>query len=213
MRSFKALALAGAANALTISTGNPFERTQTYYVNPNYQAELTSTINNSSGSVRDYLTGMMDVSSAYWIDRKSVLTGTDGTKTVEGILKDAASKSTKQLVTLMVYDLPNRDCAVRLNPSLIFCRLTLQMARSAVLTTLTAPVTTQPQVTAPLASPSTRLNTSTFSTTSCSSTTPKSKLCSSLSLTLCLTWPPTLVSPAVETPLLPTRTRPVLRTQ
>jgi hypothetical protein len=41
MRSFTALTLAAATNALTLSTGNPFERTQAYYVNPNYRAELT----------------------------------------------------------------------------------------------------------------------------------------------------------------------------
>jgi len=70
MRCFTAISLAAAATAITVSTGNPFERTQNYYVNPNYQAELTTSINNSSGAVRNYLTGMMDVSSAYWIDRK-----------------------------------------------------------------------------------------------------------------------------------------------
>jgi len=37
----------------------------------------------------------MNTSSAYWIDRKSVIKGTTSTSTMEGILKDAASKSTK----------------------------------------------------------------------------------------------------------------------
>lgn len=55
---------------------------------------------------------MMDAPSSYWIDRKSVITGTDTTKTMEGILADAASSGSKKLVVLMVYDLPNRDCHV-----------------------------------------------------------------------------------------------------
>jgi hypothetical protein len=38
---------------------------------------------------------MMNISSAYWIDKKSVLAGTSTTATAEGILKDAASKGTK----------------------------------------------------------------------------------------------------------------------
>ena len=62
---------------------------------------------------------MKEISSAYWLDKKSVLTGTSTTSTMEGILKDAASRSTKQLVTLMVYDLPNRDCHVSYSDNLI----------------------------------------------------------------------------------------------
>ena len=63
---------------------------------------------------------MMNISSAYWIDKKSVLAGTSTTATAEGILKDAASKGSKQLVTLIVYDLPNRDCKVIMSKYLIF---------------------------------------------------------------------------------------------
>ena len=37
------------------------------------------------------------------------VTGND-TSSVEGILADAASQSEPPLVTLIVYDLPNRDC-------------------------------------------------------------------------------------------------------
>jgi hypothetical protein len=55
---------------------------------------------------------MMNSPSSYWIDRKSVISGTGTTKTMEGILADAAKSPTKKLVVLMVYDLPNRDCKV-----------------------------------------------------------------------------------------------------
>ena len=54
----------------------------------------------------------MNSPSSYWIDRKSVISGTGTTKTMEGILADAASSGTRKLVVLMVYDLPNRDCKV-----------------------------------------------------------------------------------------------------
>jgi len=55
---------------------------------------------------------MMNSPSSYWIDRKSVISGTGTTKTMEGILADAAASGSKKLVVLMVYDLPNRDCKV-----------------------------------------------------------------------------------------------------
>lgn len=115
MRSFTALCLAAYASAYTMnsSDSNPFEDTQSYYVNPSYRTELQSSIDSSDGSVKEYLTNMMDVASAYWIDTKSKITG-DSTDSMEGILKDAASKGSKQLVTIIVYDLPNRDCHVSL---------------------------------------------------------------------------------------------------
>ena len=60
MQSFTVLSLAAVASAVTLSSGNPFATTQDYYVNPNYQAELQSSISSAEGSVRDYLTSMMD---------------------------------------------------------------------------------------------------------------------------------------------------------
>jgi hypothetical protein len=93
------------------SSANPFVRTPTFYVNPSYQAELSTSIATATGQVKATLESMLSVSSAYWIDVKGKLSGSD-TSTVEGILNDAANKPTKQLVTLIVYDLPNRDCHV-----------------------------------------------------------------------------------------------------
>ena len=81
--------------ASNVASGNPFQNTPNYYVNPNYQKELQSSIDTSSGTTKTYLQKMMNTSSAYWIDRKSVIKGTTSTSTMEGILKDAASKSTK----------------------------------------------------------------------------------------------------------------------
>ena len=93
-------------------SANPYVRTSSYYVNPTYQAELRSSIATASGQVKTTLQSMLQVSSAYWIDVKAKITGFNSTSTVEGILYDASTKATKQLVTLIVYDLPNRDCHV-----------------------------------------------------------------------------------------------------
>jgi len=90
---------------------NPFARTLNYYVNPSYQQELESSIVTATGQTKLTLQSMMQVSSAYWIDVKSKISGLD-TSSVQGILMDAASKPQKQLVTFIIYDLPNRDCHV-----------------------------------------------------------------------------------------------------
>jgi endoglucanase len=93
------------------NSSNPFIRTPAYYVNPTYQQELQSSIVTASGQVKATLQSMLHVSSAYWLDVKSKISGSS-TSTAQGILEDAASKPQKQLVTLVIYDLPNRDCHV-----------------------------------------------------------------------------------------------------
>lgn len=63
---------------------------------------------------------MKEVPSAYWIDVKAKVNG-DGTDTMEGILKDAYNKGGKQLVTFIVYDVPNRDCHAKASNGEICC--------------------------------------------------------------------------------------------
>jgi len=102
------------------SSGNPYQKTTSYYVNPSYQQELSTSISTSSGATKDYLVSMQNVSSAYWIDVKRKVQGT-ATDSMEGILMDAASKSSRQLVTFIVYDLPNRDCHAKASNGEICC--------------------------------------------------------------------------------------------
>jgi len=102
-----------------VSEGNPFN-VSSFYVNPSYQEELQSSIDTATGTVKSTLESMLEVPSAYWIDVKSKVTGSD-TSSVEGILTDAASQSDPPLVTLIVYDLPNRDCHAKASNGEICC--------------------------------------------------------------------------------------------
>jgi cellulose 1,4-beta-cellobiosidase len=74
----------------------------------------------ATGPVAKTLQDMMDVPSAYWLDNKKKITGS-GTDTMEGILADAASKATPELVVFIVYDLPNRDCHAKASNGEICC--------------------------------------------------------------------------------------------
>jgi hypothetical protein len=64
---------------------------------------------------------------AYWIDVMAKINGTS-THTVEGILRDASSRSPPELVVLIFYDLPNRDCHAKASNGEICC--TVRVCRS-----------------------------------------------------------------------------------
>jgi hypothetical protein len=57
---------------------------------------------------------------AYWIDVKAKIRG-NTTNTVEGILRDASTRSPPELVVLIFYDLPNRDCHAKASNGEICC--------------------------------------------------------------------------------------------
>jgi len=102
-----------------LASSNPFVG-HPFYVNPSYVSQLDSSIETATGKVKETLESMRNISSAYWIDVMSKLTGTS-TNTLEGILADAASYDTPPLVVLIVYDLPNRDCHAKASNGEICC--------------------------------------------------------------------------------------------
>jgi len=104
---------------LSVAQNNPFS-SGNFYVNPSYQQELDTSIATATGTVKTTLTAMRNVASAYWIDVMAKISGS-GTKTVEGILKDASSKSPIPTVVFIVYDLPNRDCHAKSSNGEICC--------------------------------------------------------------------------------------------
>jgi len=99
--------------------GNPFAGNP-FYVNPSYTRSLDASIATAEGTVKDNLEQMMDVPSAYWLDNKQKIRGTD-TNSMEGILADAMAKENPELVTFIVYDLPNRDCHAKASNGEICC--------------------------------------------------------------------------------------------
>ena len=110
----------GGDDDFSVADVNPFD-VPAFYVNPSYQRSLNSSIELAgAGGIRDTLESMRHVPSAYWIDVKAKLNGSD-TSSLEGILMDAASYDEPPLCVFMVYDLPNRDCNAHASNGEICC--------------------------------------------------------------------------------------------
>ena len=106
--------------ASPLSSKNPFA-TDAHYVNPSYQKELDSSIaTETDATIKKTLQSMRSVLSAYWIDKADKITG-NTTDTLEGILRDAASRRPAPLVVVIFYDLPNRDCDAKASNGEICC--------------------------------------------------------------------------------------------
>lgn len=101
------------------SSDNPF-KCHKHYINPANAKEYDKSIATAPMSSKANLKKMQTVPSAYWIDRYEKIHG-KGTGTVEGILKDASSKSPPELVVFIWYDLPNRDCDAKASLGQICC--------------------------------------------------------------------------------------------
>uniref|UniRef100_A0A7S2JH34 Glucanase n=1 Tax=Zooxanthella nutricula TaxID=1333877 RepID=A0A7S2JH34_9DINO len=104
---------------MSANASNPFSG-QAFYVNPSYAQELATSISTAEVGVLSTLEKMRGVPSAYWLDTKAKIKG-KGSKTMEGILADASKKSPPELVTFIVYDLPNRDCHAKASNGEICC--------------------------------------------------------------------------------------------
>jgi len=96
---------------------NPFAGTQ-YYLNPHYALEIDSSID-ANPSLTTELSTIKNFASAFWIDRMSVI---DNVSTILTQARMQATQSGQQvMVALVVYDLPDRDCAAAASNGEISC--------------------------------------------------------------------------------------------
>jgi len=108
---------AAAGSATTPShVVNPFTGSS-WYVNPNYTAEVATSAAGASGTLASQMTLVGKQSTAVWLDHiGAIYGGADNSSrtSLQGELQTALSQesgSTPILVPIVVYDLPNRDCA------------------------------------------------------------------------------------------------------
>eukprot|EP00406_Dinophysis_acuminata_P007019 CAMPEP_0179228902 /NCGR_PEP_ID=MMETSP0797-20121207/10060_1 /TAXON_ID=47934 /ORGANISM="Dinophysis acuminata, Strain DAEP01" /LENGTH=595 /DNA_ID=CAMNT_0020935959 /DNA_START=11 /DNA_END=1798 /DNA_ORIENTATION=- len=93
---------------------NPFSK-KTFYDRPTHKKAYDYAIKYTSGGTKDNLKKMRNVPSAFWVSNKANI------KPFEALLKDAAAKSPPELVVMIWYDLPNRDCASKASTGEICC--------------------------------------------------------------------------------------------
>jgi len=95
---------------------NPFTGS-TWYVNPDYTAEVAASVAGATGTLKSQMQLVGQQSTGVWLDRIAAIYGGSGNSSrmsLEAHLRAALSQesgSTPILVPIVVYDLPNRDCA------------------------------------------------------------------------------------------------------
>ncbi|WP_020638547.1 glycoside hydrolase family 6 protein [Amycolatopsis balhimycina] len=84
------------------------------YVNPDWSGEVSAAAAAKGGTLGAQMAKVANTSTAVWIDRIAAITGTADSRGLRGHL-DAAlaqvSGGTPVTIQVVVYDLPNRDCA------------------------------------------------------------------------------------------------------
>jgi cellulose 1,4-beta-cellobiosidase len=94
---------------------NPYAGAQGY-VNPDWAAEVTAGASATGGTLGQQEAKVAQYSTAVWLDRIAAVSGGPGvTRTLAGHLDaaetQAASSSKPIVITIVIYDLPDRDCA------------------------------------------------------------------------------------------------------
>ena len=99
------------SNQPTAEIANPFSRNLNYFVQPYVQEYLQSSIATATGEIASRLQNLLSLSTPLYISSISYIYGTT-TKCLSVVLPIAAASPQKPLVTIGIYNLPNRDCSV-----------------------------------------------------------------------------------------------------
>jgi cellulose 1,4-beta-cellobiosidase len=95
---------------------NPFTGSN-WYVNPDYTSEVAASVAGASGTLAAQMTLIGQQSTGIWLDHIGAIYGGSANSSrlsLQAQLANAVSKesgSTPEIVPIVIYDLPNRDCA------------------------------------------------------------------------------------------------------
>lgn len=93
---------------------NPFDGSR-HYLNPEYVAKVEASRQRVSGNLAEKVAMVKTYPTAVWLDTVAAVNGYEGRMGLEGHLNEALrqgkNSSKPVLVAIVVYDLPNRDCA------------------------------------------------------------------------------------------------------
>ncbi len=85
----------------------------TGYINPDWQAQVNAEANTRTGALANQMRNVANTPTAVWMDRIGAITAGRGLAghLDAALAQDAANGAQPVVVTLVIYDLPNRDCA------------------------------------------------------------------------------------------------------
>lgn len=102
------------AHLASIHVDNPYAGAQPY-IDPDWAAEVKKAATAKGGALGTQMAQVANYSTAVWLDRIAAVTGGPGIKrNLAQYLDDAllqAKGSQPVVITIVVYDLPNRDCS------------------------------------------------------------------------------------------------------
>ncbi|MGH3067342.1 MAG: glycoside hydrolase family 6 protein [Streptosporangiaceae bacterium] len=92
---------------------NPFTGAS-WYVNPNYTSEVATSVAGASGTLAAQMTLVGQQPTGIWLDHiGAIYGGSDNSSrmSLQAQLANAADSTSPTIVPIVIYDLPNRDCA------------------------------------------------------------------------------------------------------
>lgn len=93
---------------------NPFAQAS-YYINPEYVSKVESSKQRVTGQLKEKVEKVKSFPTAVWLDTIAAVNGYQGRMGLEGHLNEALKQGKNatepMLAVIVVYDLPNRDCA------------------------------------------------------------------------------------------------------
>ncbi|KAJ9444831.1 hypothetical protein DIPPA_56297, partial [Diplonema papillatum] len=96
---------------------NPYEAHTKWYVNPVRVADIQAIIDvTDDWGSRLAMNQSMYNATGFWLDRTEKIFG-DNASSLEGVLKDASSQAEIPLVTIVLHNLPHRDCDWTISPA------------------------------------------------------------------------------------------------
>jgi cellulose 1,4-beta-cellobiosidase len=91
---------------------NPYSGA-TGYVNPDWRDQVLAEADTRSGALANQMRNIANTSTAVWMDRIGAITAGRGLAghLNAAVAQDAANGAAPVVITVVIYDLPNRDCA------------------------------------------------------------------------------------------------------
>ncbi|MFC6079660.1 glycoside hydrolase family 6 protein [Sphaerisporangium aureirubrum] len=105
----------GSTASPTVPVDNPFIGVSGY-VNADWAANVENSAATAGGSAAERMRRLRTVPTAIWLDRIAKVTGTVGVRGLEAHLDDALAQNAGY-VTLVLYDLPDKDCLAQVSPA------------------------------------------------------------------------------------------------